>query len=271
MPLVYFLGDITVAGDGAHYRGTVETMAAQLDLRASGDPEVPLHRCSPHPLGSRRGIAPRGDMDDQHGSPDLLANFCDETDCDETDWASKEGIVPADLHLCSSVCGRVTLTRNSGAGQRRLGIGVRRVCSDNANQALAGVSNFLQASALGPQAAHGTHGSTRPAQQWLRPCIAWSVSLYCVWLLQANGAGVIINSMGWIDGLGYDLMLHSIRAFKVCFRVEFSQTSIFTSFNCYSQLRPAKWSVQFRLGRAKGAPGKPAVNLCAGRQSHSAR
>jgi len=70
VPLVYFLGDITVAGDGAHYRGTVETMAAQLDLRASGDPE-------------------------------------------------------------------------------------------------------------------------------------------------ANGAGVIINSMGWIDGLGYDLMLHSIRAFKV--------------------------------------------------------
>ncbi len=38
-----------------------------------------------------------------------------------------------------------------------------------------------------------------------------------LWPLQANGAGMIVNSMGWIEGLGYQLMLHSIQTLKVCF------------------------------------------------------
>jgi mRNA cleavage and polyadenylation factor CLP1 P-loop len=33
--------------------------------------------------------------------------------------------------------------------------------------------------------------------------------------LQANAAGLIINTMGWVDGLGYDLLLHSIQALEV--------------------------------------------------------
>jgi mRNA cleavage and polyadenylation factor CLP1 P-loop len=32
---------------------------------------------------------------------------------------------------------------------------------------------------------------------------------------QANAAGLIINTMGWVDGLGYDLLLHSIQALQV--------------------------------------------------------
>lgn len=31
----------------------------------------------------------------------------------------------------------------------------------------------------------------------------------------ALSSGVVVNSMGWIEGLGYDLLLHSIQALKV--------------------------------------------------------
>ncbi len=33
--------------------------------------------------------------------------------------------------------------------------------------------------------------------------------------LQAKSAGMVINTMGWIEGLGYDLLLHSIQTLKV--------------------------------------------------------
>lgn len=46
--LVYFLGDLTVAGDGERYRGLVGSMAAMLDQRASTDPEAPSAAMHPH-------------------------------------------------------------------------------------------------------------------------------------------------------------------------------------------------------------------------------
>ena len=33
--------------------------------------------------------------------------------------------------------------------------------------------------------------------------------------LQASAAGLIVNSMGWVDGLGYHLLLDSIQALQV--------------------------------------------------------
>lgn len=33
--------------------------------------------------------------------------------------------------------------------------------------------------------------------------------------MQAANAGLIINSMGWVTELGFDLLVHSMRAFKV--------------------------------------------------------
>ena len=33
--------------------------------------------------------------------------------------------------------------------------------------------------------------------------------------MQAKSAGMIINTMGWIEGLGYELLLHSIQTLKV--------------------------------------------------------
>ena len=33
--------------------------------------------------------------------------------------------------------------------------------------------------------------------------------------LQAKSAGMIVNTMGWIEGLGYELFLHSIQTLKV--------------------------------------------------------
>ena len=33
--------------------------------------------------------------------------------------------------------------------------------------------------------------------------------------MQVRAAGMIINSMGWIDGLGYELILHSLKTFRV--------------------------------------------------------
>lgn len=32
---------------------------------------------------------------------------------------------------------------------------------------------------------------------------------------QVRAAGMMINSMGWIDGLGYELILHSLKTFRV--------------------------------------------------------
>jgi len=33
-------------------------------------------------------------------------------------------------------------------------------------------------------------------------------------LAQANTAGLVVNTMGWVDGLGYELLLHSIQALQ---------------------------------------------------------
>lgn len=32
--------------------------------------------------------------------------------------------------------------------------------------------------------------------------------------LQVRADGMVINTMGWIDGIGYNLLLHSIKALK---------------------------------------------------------
>ena len=32
---------------------------------------------------------------------------------------------------------------------------------------------------------------------------------------QVAASGMVINTLGWVDGLGYELLLHSIRALKV--------------------------------------------------------
>lgn len=37
---------------------------------------------------------------------------------------------------------------------------------------------------------------------------------YLPWGLQVRADGMVINTMGWIDNLGYDLLLHSIKTLK---------------------------------------------------------
>ena len=32
--------------------------------------------------------------------------------------------------------------------------------------------------------------------------------------MQVRADGMVINTMGWVDGLGYDLLLHSIKTLK---------------------------------------------------------
>lgn len=32
--------------------------------------------------------------------------------------------------------------------------------------------------------------------------------------LQVRADGMVINTMGWVEGLGYELLLHSIKALK---------------------------------------------------------
>ena len=43
----------------------------------------------------------------------------------------------------------------------------------------------------------------------------WSIVLDPSLCLQAAASGLIINSMGWVQDLGYDLLLHTLHALKV--------------------------------------------------------
>lgn len=64
---------------------------------------------------------------------------------------------------------------------------------------------------------------------------------------QAAASGLIINTMGWIDGLGYDLLLHSIKALKA------DTVLVVGNEKLYSQL-----SRHFEVGGA-GVGGLPSA------------
>lgn len=39
--------------------------------------------------------------------------------------------------------------------------------------------------------------------------------IFLAFAMQARASGIVINTMGWVEGLGYQLLLHSCKTLKV--------------------------------------------------------
>lgn len=55
--------------------------------------------------------------------------------------------------------------------------------------------------------------------------------------VQVRAAGMIINSMGWIDGLGYELILHSLQTFRVDIILVIGQDRLFSQLSTRFSVR----------------------------------
>ena len=82
----------------------------------------------------------------------------------------------------------------------------------------------------------------------------------------ALASGVVVNSMGWIEGLGYDLLLHSIQALKVDTVLVLGQERL------YSMLRglyAGKGVDVVKLARSGGAVARDKVYRSKARDSRT--
>ena len=53
--------------------------------------------------------------------------------------------------------------------------------------------------------------------------------------MQVRAAGMVINTMGWIDGLGYELILHALGALRVDVILVIGQDRLYSQLS--NQLR----------------------------------
>ena len=67
---------------------------------------------------------------------------------------------------------------------------------------------------------------------------------------------MIINTMGWIDGLGYQLLLHSIKALKVDVIMVVGQDRLHNQLKSEFRCKPSHTSL---LKASRFVPGVPEV------------
>ena len=93
-------------------------------------------------------------------------------------------------------------------------------------------------------------------------------------LVQVVGAaGMLINTMGWVDGLGFELLLHSITAMKANIVLVVGEDRLLTQLQtkyqvCRQHLNPVLSSCQFACLHFASSISQPfawgtaAVGLC---------